>query len=62
LSPELGLDAVSLLATIRDRLLSLSPMLAESRGEERNRIAVANALEAIADVDAVIDRALQTGA
>jgi hypothetical protein len=57
-SPDIGLDALSLLVTIRDRLVGLRPTLSESRTEERKRLAVASALDAIADVDATIDRTL----
>jgi hypothetical protein len=57
-SPDMGLDARSLLVTVRDRLVGLRPTLSESRSEERKRLAVASALDAIADVDLVIDRTL----
>jgi hypothetical protein len=53
-----GLDALSLLGTIRDRLVGLRPAIADSRTDARERDAVARALDAIADVDAVLDRTL----
>jgi hypothetical protein len=53
-----GPDALSLLATVRDRLVALRPTLAESRVEQRRREAVSDALDAIASVDAAIERAL----
>jgi hypothetical protein len=57
-SSDSGPDALSLLATIRDRLVALRPTLAESRVEQRRREAVSDALDAIASVDAAIERAL----
>jgi hypothetical protein len=53
-----GLEALSVLATVRDRLVALRPTLAEIGTEVRRRDAVEGALDAIANVDGVIDRAL----
>lgn len=61
-SSDCGLDALSLLATVRDRLVALRPTLTESRVEQRRREAVSDALDAIASVDAAIERALPRNA
>jgi hypothetical protein len=53
-----GLDAMSLLAAIRDRLVGLRPTLSDVCNADQSRRAVASALDAIADVDAAIDRTL----
>jgi hypothetical protein len=55
-SKDCGLDALSLLAAIRDRLIALRPTVIESRSELSRRDAVVSALDAIAEVDAIIER------
>jgi hypothetical protein len=52
-------DSMSVLTTIRDRLVSLQPPLSESRTEERRREAVASAMSAVAEIDEAIQRAAQ---
>jgi hypothetical protein len=61
-SVDFGLDALSLLVTIRDRLVGLRPALSDSRSEEQSRFAVASALDAMADVDLAIERTLSGAA